>query len=213
MDEQRCADRPLPLDRSGKANARRDKIVQAARELFAEHGFHATGIARISERSGVLVGQIYRDFANKEAIVAALVEQDLDTFLFTPEFRRARVTRDQDLARAWIVRFISGEDIPDMRLVSEILAEATRNPRVADIFRAVDERLRGQLIEALQIIVPGDAPAHRVRCLADAIMIFSGGMCQGRMVLAERPAPEVLTLLMQMVEREVAMISRGEGTC
>lgn len=161
----------------------------------------------------MLVGQIYRDFANKEAIVSALVQRDLDTFLFTDEFRQACITRDQDLARAWITRFIAGEDIPDMRLVSEIVAEASRNPRVADIFRAVDERLREQLIEALQIIVPGDTPAHRVRCLADAIMIFSGGMCQSRMVLSERPSPEVLMLLMQMVEREVALISRGEGTC
>lgn len=213
MSEHICAKHCAPSDRGGKANARRDRIVQAARELFSENGFHATGIARISERSGVLVGQIYRDFANKEAIVAALVQRDLDIFLFTDEFRRARVTRDHDLARAWIARFISGEDIPDMRLVSEILAEATRNPRVADIFRAVDERLREQLIEALQIIVPGDAPAHKVRCLADAIMIFSGGMCQGRMVLAENPAPEVLMLLMQMIDREVALISHGDGTC
>ena len=55
-----------------RAEQRRARIIAAARTLFAENGFHNTGIAQIAKQSGVLVGQIYRDFANKEEIVVAI---------------------------------------------------------------------------------------------------------------------------------------------
>jgi AcrR family transcriptional regulator len=158
---------PEPRDRSTKANARRAKIVQAARELFAENGFHATGMARISERSGVLVGQIYRDFANKEAIVAELAEQDLAEFLGGEELCQSGCVLNRASVRSWIERFITCADMPDERLVSEIIAETTRNPRLAAIFRSVDERLRERLIQALGAIVPQASAAEPLRCRVD----------------------------------------------
>jgi AcrR family transcriptional regulator len=59
-----------------RADARRRHLVDTARKLFIENGFHATGMAQISEQSGIAVGQIYRDFACKEEIVAAIVSRD-----------------------------------------------------------------------------------------------------------------------------------------
>ena len=93
---------PAPLERGEKANARREKVVQAARVLFAEQGFHATGMAAISQASGVLVGQIYRDFANKEAIVAAIVERDLDEYLREGELHETCACDDPAALRAWV---------------------------------------------------------------------------------------------------------------
>ena len=68
-----------------RADARRDKLLDAARTLFAERGFHSTGVAQIASASGVKVGQIYRDFANKEEIVAAIAVRDLEQFLAEDE--------------------------------------------------------------------------------------------------------------------------------
>ncbi|WP_083500439.1 TetR/AcrR family transcriptional regulator [Sphingomonas endophytica] len=197
----------LPRDRSGKANARRARIVQAARELFAEHGFHATSIARLSERSGVLVGQIYRDFANKEAIVAALVEHDLDEFLAADELCAARCTSDRAMVRAWIARFIACDDIGDTRLIAEITAESYRNPRIAAIFDAMEDRLHGQLVRALTIIVPDAGNEQRIGRLAEAILIMAGGMCQRR-INTRSTAPEVLALMMAFIDAEIAAIER-----
>ncbi len=202
----------LPRDRSGKANARRAKIVQAARELFAEHGFHATSMARLSERSGVLVGQIYRDFANKEAIVAALVEHDLDEYLGGDELCAARCTADRMMVREWIARFIACEDLNDTRLIAEIMAEANRNPRIAEIFDAMDDRLRGQLVRALRIIVPQATDEARVAQLAESILIIAGGMCQRRLMKARYTDPDALALLMTFIDTEIAAIGRETGT-
>lgn len=43
-------------------------ILDAALNLFAERGVHATNVPLIAERAGVAVGTLYHYFANKEAI-------------------------------------------------------------------------------------------------------------------------------------------------
>lgn len=201
----------FPLTRDGKANARRKKIVQAARELFEEHGFHATGMARISQRSGVLVGQIYRDFANKEAIVAAIVERDLDEFLSPDALCAAAMRGETAEVRAWIRNFVAGRELPDLRLVTEILAEAARNERIAQIFRHVDSQLRVQLIAALGVLLPETVPSDRIECLADAVVIFNGGTFQHRLSDAGGLEECVIDLLMTFIDREIAALTAAFG--
>ena len=45
-----------------RADLRRSHLLETARQLFAERGFHQTGMAQIAAASGIKVGQIYRDF-------------------------------------------------------------------------------------------------------------------------------------------------------
>ena len=50
-------------------------LLGAARELFAEKGFVATGRDEIAERAGVTRGALYHHFASKTDLAAAVVEQ------------------------------------------------------------------------------------------------------------------------------------------
>jgi AcrR family transcriptional regulator len=59
--------RPLPVE-SGK----REAILEAALELFAERGFHGTAVPLVAERAGVGAGTLYRYFESKEALVNEL---------------------------------------------------------------------------------------------------------------------------------------------
>jgi AcrR family transcriptional regulator len=47
------------------------ELAQAALELCAERGIHATRVADVAERAGVTVGTIYRYFKDKDALVDA----------------------------------------------------------------------------------------------------------------------------------------------
>ena len=47
---------------------KREAILQAALELFAERGFHGTSVPSVAERAGVGAGTIYRHFESKEAL-------------------------------------------------------------------------------------------------------------------------------------------------
>ncbi len=59
------------------ARANRLRILDAAREVFAESGL-AAEIKDIAERAHVGVGTIYRGFASKEALLEAAVEEGLE---------------------------------------------------------------------------------------------------------------------------------------
>ncbi|WP_164518929.1 TetR/AcrR family transcriptional regulator [Sphingomonas sp. ABOLG] len=85
-------------------------MIQAAREAFAATGFHGTGMAQIAQTSGIAVGQIYRDFANKEAIVAEIVARDLEDFLSERGLCAAGATGDPAVVRAWIGQFVACEN-------------------------------------------------------------------------------------------------------
>lgn len=51
---------------------KRELILDAALELFAERGFHGTVVPAIAERAGVGAGTLYRYFAGKDEIVNVL---------------------------------------------------------------------------------------------------------------------------------------------
>lgn len=51
------------------------KLREAAREVFAELGVHATSIQDITSRAGVAVGTFYQHFESKEQLVDSLVDE------------------------------------------------------------------------------------------------------------------------------------------
>jgi AcrR family transcriptional regulator len=64
-----------PAPRGGSAQKvadKREAILDAALELFAERGFHGTAVPLVAERAKVGAGTIYRYFASKEELANAL---------------------------------------------------------------------------------------------------------------------------------------------
>ncbi|MDQ3146274.1 MAG: TetR/AcrR family transcriptional regulator [Actinomycetota bacterium] len=57
------------------SSARRDLILGAAAGLFREGGFHGVGMDEIGEAAGITGPGVYRHFANKQAVLAALFDQ------------------------------------------------------------------------------------------------------------------------------------------
>ncbi len=64
-----------------RADARRnrERIIDAAREVFAESGGDAQ-MDQIAARAGVGVGTVYRHFPTKDTLLAQMVEQRFATF-------------------------------------------------------------------------------------------------------------------------------------
>lgn len=159
-----------------RADVRRRKVTDAARKLFAAKGFHLTGMAEIAAASDVHVGQIYRDFPSKEAIVAAIVEADFATFIDTDSLRLAVEQGDRAAVLAEIEQLFEPGGCEDM--MPEIMAEAARNPRIAQIVGCLDARFHETLTGALAVFAPGDRMLARRREVAEVIMVLVIGMCQ-----------------------------------
>lgn len=56
------------------------KVVETARRLFVEHGYHKVSIPDIVKASGVSTGAIYHHFSNKENLASHIHEQTLTEF-------------------------------------------------------------------------------------------------------------------------------------
>jgi AcrR family transcriptional regulator len=139
----------LPSD-TPRAEVRREQIRVAAAECFRLHGFHGTSIAQISKVAGMSPGHIYHYFANKEAIIAEIVAQDLHRVLTLI----AEMSSADDVLDAMLARAAEGVaehlDSVTAALRLEIVAEAARNPGIAEIVRSADRRSRAGLTEAVR---------------------------------------------------------------
>lgn len=94
MDRTLTAHRPLRAD----AIANRERILGAARVLFAAHGAN-TEMREIAERAGVGVGTLYRHFTNRDELFFALLDQT-HTATLARLREAASVTDPRDALRA-----------------------------------------------------------------------------------------------------------------
>lgn len=191
---------------SDRAALRRNKIVSTARRLFSENGFHATGVAQIASESGVAVGQIYRDFSSKEAIVASIAKTDCLDFLGHDSLRRGIDNGDVEAVWAWLREFLSrGEDDGGI-LITEIMAESTRNPTIAAIFDKTRRDVRDTMLAAIEVLAPGDALAQKRSHLAELTLALSLGLLQHRLMDREHGNDNVVETALRIIRMEITFM-------
>ena len=160
-----------------RGRLRRRQVLDAAEKCFRRHGFHAASMAGVALEAGMSVGHIYRYFENKEAIVAAIVERDLQET--AAQFARMRAS-PQGVVAAMVE---SLDDCVDQAankdssaLFLEVMAEAARNPRVAEMAAAEQRATRQWLLE-LFIGGRGDElSAGQIEDLVDLFLLFITGL-------------------------------------
>lgn len=133
-----------------RAESRRRQVIDAAIRCFRRNGFHSTSMAALAKEAGMSVGHIYHYFENKEAIIAAFIEDDLEEF-------RVAMRRLQESDGSFVDAMVDQADhgFDDMcdpeyaGLFLEVTAEAGRNPRVAELVRQSDIAMRNTLAEMI----------------------------------------------------------------
>jgi AcrR family transcriptional regulator len=63
--------------RDDQKQATREKVLEAARDLFNETGYEETTIRAIAERAGVSVGSVFTTFASKAEVLSHVMERRL----------------------------------------------------------------------------------------------------------------------------------------
>ena len=198
--------------RTARAEERRHHLLEIARRLFIQHGFHGTGIAQIASESGIKVGQIYRDFESKEAIVAAICGLDVAAWLEEDVLSAAVQQGDLLAIRAWLDRFIRPEGSDEYRLVTEIMAEAGRNERIAESYRALDTRVMQRLSDALVAIAPARTERAAIDAIAQFIMTFGTGVASRKIVHGEAGAKQASELMDRFLTVEMETLFRCHKT-
>ena len=126
---------------AGRADAQRARILDAAKLCFIEEGLHAATMAQIAQRADMSAGLIYRYFENKNAIVLAIIDREL-------ELRRGRIASLRvgiDFAGRIVEEFKSGTSTgTNHALFLEVSAEAARSTEIAAAASASDRLARDE---------------------------------------------------------------------
>jgi len=125
-----------PLDSSLD---RRAQILEAAMVCFAKRGFRQTSMHDISAEAGISVGLIYRYFANKEAVIAAMADRHKQEIQDLLERARQASTLFESLEILFTAHCCESSPKVLSAFVVDLYAEASRNPNIADLVRDVLE--------------------------------------------------------------------------
>jgi AcrR family transcriptional regulator len=170
-----------PATKRTDAEARRQQIVDAASACARRSGFHGASMADIAHTAGLSVGQIYRYFENKEAIIAAIVARDMAEM-------RDRYSELKDgetpVLEAILTKCSTAldelYDLESAALTLEVVAEAARNPKVGAILQAADAEEREMQQELLREVIPlGCDEAERIARGEVISMLFEGMTMRG----------------------------------
>jgi len=183
--------------------ARRRQILDAASECARRAGFHGTRMVEIAQAAGLSVGQIYRYFESKEAIIGALIAEDVaQTHDHFAELERSGEPLGEAIVKACPKHVDETYDSERTALMLEVLAEASRNPRAADVLRAADESERAFRLEILRKVAPPGCSERELAARGEVISMLFDGMAM-RAVANPAPDRDAVCAVMQSVIRRL----------
>jgi len=108
-----------------KDEGKRKAILDAAKRLFAERGFHATSVSDLAGATELPVGSIYTYFENKDAVIRTVIEEGWEEFIEGLSSALGRAASPEEKLGIVLDRFLPAL-FEDMDLISLILAESGR---------------------------------------------------------------------------------------
>jgi AcrR family transcriptional regulator len=158
----------------------RERLLNAARRVFASRGYHGASVEEIAAEAGFSTGALYSNFDGKEALFLALLDREIDDHAREiEEAVRERATiaeRARGGAERWMAMI---EREPELQLLfMEFWAYAARDPKVRRQVAASFARARGVLTGLiadgardfeLELELPAEQLAIAIDALAEGI--------------------------------------------
>lgn len=159
-----------------KQQERRNQILAAAADCFAEHGFHSTSTAQICARAGMSPGNLFHYYGSKAEIIEAMIASDTESA--RDRMRQACAAPDARRALAdWVAAQLAQHQDPAyVRLGMEILAEAVRNPRVHALVMENEAARKAGLVALLEAVWAQRMPPQPVAEMADTLLLLLDGV-------------------------------------
>jgi len=172
------------LTRQERSQRTRAELLDTARRVFEERGFHAASLEEIAEAAGYSKGAIYANFAGKDELFLAVLAEHVE--------RRVRQTADvalrgEDLESA--VRAVArgarelGEREPAWTpLLVEFWIHASRREEARRLVRELHERQ----LDGFAAVIEEVARRHRATLAIPARELARGSGALGRGLALER---------------------------
>ena len=186
-------------------------ILQAALELFVEHGIAGASIERIAKRAGVAKTSVYRRWSSREALLAQAIETARNATGYTVDL--VERTQPQDFVKLLIEACeIVGR--PEIRkLMSRLIGSMPDYPKLIEVYRETYYLPRRQAFgRALERVQAAGLLAKEIDLEALADMII--GAVMYRLLISspgDNPADELRGHMIGLLRRagfDVSAISQ-----
>jgi len=193
---------PLPSPAlSPSADSRSHEILFSIRQAFAEKGFDGASMQDLARAAGMSVGNFYRYFPSKAAIVEAMVGLDL------AEIQRdfAEIQESGDLMAGLRTKILSrlGEDcLEDGRLWAEITAAAIRKPEIGVAAMQMETTIMANVAEIFARVTGRSVPEAAERYAGHAQMLIM--MVKAVAMRASQcgpPSPALAAIVVQCIDQ------------
>jgi AcrR family transcriptional regulator len=174
----------LPPAQQARSRLTKQRILEAGTALLEEGGIEALTVATVASRADVSVGSVYRRFAGKDRLIAALQHDMIDQFRAEIVRRFAPLRTDPAALVASAVAGLTETYQAHERLMCVFLAVGATDPAVARLGSeaAIDAgRVFRQFLEPIVPMI--DAPEPEVRL--DVVYRLIYGTCQNRVLYGE----------------------------
>jgi len=162
----------------------RERLLEAARRVFVERGFHATTLDQVAEEAGHTKGAVYSAFESKADLFLAILEERV--FRRVGELRRigARVRSLDELTQAgerlWIATLRNEREWSLLLVEFEVYAarDAVLRERLADILG----RLRSAMCETIEAVASASGehlPVPAEQLTVATLALSNGIMLEG----------------------------------
>jgi TetR/AcrR family transcriptional repressor of uid operon len=152
---------------------RRSQILDAALVCFAKRGFHQASMHDIAAEADISVGLIYRYFENKEAVISAMADRHKKEISDVLQRARLAPTLLESLEILFTAHCCENEPRVISAFVVDLYAEASRNPRVADLVRDVLQTAMGGVTELISRAPEAQNTTHGLSPIELAELIFA----------------------------------------
>jgi len=197
-----------------ESSDRHTQILDAALVCFAKRGFHQASMHDISAEAGISVGLIYRYFENKDAVISAMADRHKKEIHEVLKRAQQAPTLLESLEILFTAHCC--EDAPQLvsAFVVDLYAEASRNPRVADLVRDVLQTAMSGVTDLIARSPEAESAAHGLKPREQAELIFAvsrGMLMRDVLQPQEMTAAERRTRQLEVTRRLWSLLFKSEN--
>ena len=180
---------------------RAEAILDLARSAFVEKGFDGASMQDLARAAGMSVGNFYRYFPSKAALVEALIARDLAEV----ESAFLAITTSADPLAALkgaLAERLTRNCEEDAPLWAEIMASAARKPDIADLLRRMEEGVQARIVRVLGLVaaLPEDEAARRFGAHVRIVFMLVRGAALDRPA-GQAADPDLNALILRTIDR------------
>jgi AcrR family transcriptional regulator len=195
----------------------RERLLEAAIEMFAERGYAATGVDALCRRAGVAKTGLYWEFQNKVGLLNAVIDQVVAEWVdqIGEAARSAGSPRERlDVALSMVRRRI--QERPEVfRVLLVVLAERTQvDEEAREALRRFYSSAHAALVSGIHESIPA-VPPEKLGLVCDFMLAMIEGVLLRAQVYGNADLDQLFDIMrtaMLLLLRELVASNNGQST-